>query len=69
MQKKIKPQSIIRHYENRQSINELVQGLRDYDCPQEILDKLAEWMLQMFMDRVKLERWKNEEGIDGGKFE
>ena len=43
---------------NKLSIANLVEQLKFYNCPKDIIEKLEEWMLQLYLDRVKLAKWK-----------
>jgi len=54
---------IIPHEDNVLSIHQIVELLKSYQCPKHIIDELEEWKLQLFLDKVKLEKWHNKEGI------
>src|SRR4030042_6920898 len=53
-----KAPQIIQVESSRLSISQIVNYLRDYHCPQKIIEKIEEWIFDIYLDREKLRRWK-----------
>jgi predicted DNA-binding protein (UPF0278 family) len=45
----LRPQKLTKH--------EIVRQLKEYDCPQDIIDKLEQWIIDCFFDNDKLGKW------------
>jgi len=56
----IPTQQVISIHDERLSVAQLIDQLESYDCPENIIDKLQEWVLDLYLDREKLRKWKGE---------
>ena len=57
-------EDIVQFADDRLPISQLVEQLKSYDCPDDIFEKLQEWMLQLVLDRVKLAEWNKNSGSE-----
>jgi len=54
----IKCETVIHIPDGRLPIAELVKQLEMWNCPTVIIEQLQEWMLNLYLDRVKLSEWE-----------